>query len=317
MTKISGRRELTAIERKTKDIYTEQHKNYAKDHQLFDRFLAVAVDPATYDVAPDWIKGKTVLDAGCGNTGYVQVAMHRLGAKKITCLDLGNDWIPELQKLLDSYSVPRDMVEYVSGSTDDLPFPDESFDFVICNGVIMHLASIDLAEKALAELARVTGRNGKFFVYSGIDKPGIVDRYILPALRTAYAEDEQFRDFIDHIDPVDVVQQLQKIYASGAEKDNKISAEILPILANLFTLDTATFTQNVLQVPVQQAPKLSEAWAKDQLAKLGMKNIRRVKERYWMRNDFRRFLAPFHYRVDLPIPKMLYGNGHVKIISEK
>jgi SAM-dependent methyltransferase len=232
-------------------------------------------------------------------------------------LDLGDDWIPELQKVLDKFSVPRDFVEYVEGSTTELPFPDDSFDFVISNGVVMHLETVQLAEKALEELTRVTAPEGRLYVYTGVDKPGIVDRYILPALRQAYAEDEEFRNLVDSIDPVDGLRQLRECYSTGAEYDKEISEEFISYLGKLFTLDSATFTQNALQAPVQQGPKLTEAWARGHLARLGLKNIRRVKERYWMRNDDRRFLAPIHYRLDLPIPRILYGNGHVKIIAEK
>lgn len=307
----------TEVELRTKEIYIAQHKNYTKDESIFNRFLAFALDPATYDLPLAWFQGKSVLDAGCGNTGYLQVAMHRLGAKKITCLDLGTDWISELQKVMDRFSIPRDFVEYVEGSTTDLPFADNSFDLVISNGVVMHLESVQRAERALDELTRVTASGGCFYVYTGVDKPGIVDRYILPALRQAYAEDEEFRSFVDNIDPADVVRQLQECYSSGAQHDQEISKQLIAYLPRLFTLDSATFTQNALQVPMQQSPKLTETWARNYLTKLGLSNIRRVKERYWMRNDYRRFLAPIHFRLDLQLPRVLYGYGHVKMIAEK
>jgi ubiquinone/menaquinone biosynthesis C-methylase UbiE len=308
---------LSDIERRTKDIYIEQHKNFTKDERIFERFLTVALDPTTYDLPADWFKGKTVLDAGCGNTGYIQVAMHRLGAKKITCLDLGEDWIPELKKVTEKFSVPTEQIEFVAGSTNELPFDDNSFDLVISNGVIMHLESVTLAETALAELSRVAAPGGQVYVYTGIDRPGIVDRYLVPALRQAYVEDEEFRSFVDNIDCADVVGQLRDCYETALKFDRNLSPVFSDAIGSLFTLDTATFIQNLLQVPVQQAPKLSEAWAIDRMSKLGLRNIRRVKERYWQRNDYRRFLAPIHYRLDLSIPKILYGNGHVKIVAEK
>ena len=57
----------------------------------------MASDPETYDVPSDYFVGKSVLDAGCGNSGYFQVAMKKLGASEITCLDLVTDWISELR----------------------------------------------------------------------------------------------------------------------------------------------------------------------------------------------------------------------------
>jgi ubiquinone/menaquinone biosynthesis C-methylase UbiE len=309
--------ELSDVEQRTKDIYIEQHKNFTKDERIFQRFLTVALDPSTYDLPAEWFQGKTVLDAGCGNTGYIQVAMHRLGAKKITCLDLGEGWIPELKKVTDKFSIPSSAIEFVSGSTNELPFADNSFDFVISNGVVMHLETIALAEKAMAELTRVAAPGGSVYVYTGVDKAGIVDRYLVPALRQAYVEDDEFRTFVDNINTESVVQQLKECYATAQKFDSELPDVFGELIGALFTLDTATFTQNLLQVPVQQGPQLSQAWAVECMEKLGLKNVRRVKERYWQRNDFRRFLAPLHYRVDLPIPKMLYGNGHVKMIAEK
>lgn len=86
---------------------------------------------------------------------------------------------------------------------------------------------------------------------------------------------------------------------------------------NIFTLDSATFTQNMLQVPCQQGPILGFDWVKDQLEKLGLSNIRRVKECYWMRNGYRRYLAPFHYCREVGLEKLFYGGGHVKVIADK
>jgi ubiquinone/menaquinone biosynthesis C-methylase UbiE len=315
--KTSSGKALSDVERRTKDIYIEQHKNFTKDERIFNRFLTVAVDPATYDLPQDWFKGKSILDAGCGNTGYIQVAMHKLGVGKITCLDLGEDWIPELRKVTEKYSIPSEKIDFVAGSTNDLPFEDGTFDLVISNGVLMHLETVELAEKALAELTRVTVPGGYTYAYTGIDKPGIIDRFLLPALRQAYVEDDEFRLFIDNIDPTAVVQQMRECYRTALEFDATLPKSFYELIGALFTLDTATFTQNALQVPVQQGPKLTEAWAVEKLEKLGMKNVRRVKERYWQREDYRRYLAPIHYRLDLSIPKMLYGNGHVKVIAEK
>jgi ubiquinone/menaquinone biosynthesis C-methylase UbiE len=305
------------VELRTKEIYIEQHKNFTKDETIFNRFLQVAMDPATYDLPADWFKGKSVLDVGCGNTGYIQVAMHRLGAKSITCVDIGDDWIPELVKVTTRFKVPRTQINCISGSILDLPLQDNSFDFVINNGVIMHLETVEMASKAIEELVRVTARGGNMYIYSGVDRPGIMDQYILPALRQAYAENPEFRDFVDTIDPADVASQINECFKTASEKDPRILPSLGPLLASLFTLDSATFTQNALQVPVQQGPKLSEDWARERLQWLGMQDIRRVPERYWLRNDFRRYLAPLHYRLDLKIPRMLYGNGHVKMTSKK
>ena len=315
--KNSDSQTYTDIERRTKEIYIAQHRNYIKDKTIFNRFLNVASNPATYDLPKEFFSGKTVLDAGCGNTGYFQLAMITLGVKKISCLDLGIDWIPELKNVVEEYNIKQDSIDYVEGSTTKLPFGDESFDFVASNGVIMHLETMADASVAIQELSRVTKRGGCLYIYSGVDSPGIVDRYIVPALRNAYAEDDSFRSFVDNLDHKKISDQLKQCFTEAQAFDQSISTDMIDKLQRLFTLDSSTFTQNMLQVPIQQGPSLGFDWIKAQLESLGLKNIRRVKEQYWVRNDFRKYLAPLHYYREAEISRLLYGNGHVKVVCEK
>ncbi len=307
----------STIEKKTKEIYIEQHKNYLKDSSIFKRHLESAQDLDTYDMPAEFFKGKSVLDAGCGNSGYFQVAMYNLGVKHVTCLDIGEDWKPELAKILNQHNIPVDFCNYVSGSTTDLPFANESFDFVASNGVLMHLETVEMAELAINELSRVTRKGGVVYSHIGIDKPGIVDRYIVKALRLAYIEDEEFKQFVDTLDPEGLKSEILEIYKSCAAYDPRLLDLQDEFVSSLFTLDTTTFWQNMLQVPIQQGPLLSEDWGMSAMSNSGLINIRRPKGTYWIRNDFRRFLAPIHYSAFSPIAKLFYGNGHVKLIAEK
>ncbi len=307
----------TSLERRTKEIYIEQHKNYAKDKSIFNRFLKVAADPSSYDLPRDFFMGKSALDAGCGNTGYFQVAMSSLGVIRQTCLDLGRDWIPELLSVLKAHGMTENQFDFVEGSTTRLPFEDESFDFVASNGVIMHLETKESAAEAVRELSRVTKKGGRLYVYSGVDEPGLVDRYIAPAFRKAYVENTDFKKFIDEIDPVKVVNELRKAFIDARNIDKTLSKSFIKSIEKLFTLDSTTFIQNVLQVPIQQGTTLGFNWVKKELEANGLYNIRRISERYWIRNDFRKYLAPLHYYRDLEIARLFYGGGHVKVIAEK
>jgi len=307
----------TELERRTKEIYIAQHKNYTIDKSIFNRFLKNAADPSSYDLPRDFFLNKSVLDAGCGNSGYFQVAMNYLGVAQQTCLDLGKDWIPELLLVLKMYGIAEDEFSFVEGSTTRLPFDDESFDFVASNGVIMHLETEDLARQALRELSRVTKKGGYFYCYSGVDKPGLVDRYISPAFRKAYAENADFKYFIDNIDHKKITKELKKAFADARKIDKTLSKSFIKSIEKLFTLDSTTFIQNALQVPVQQGPTLSFEWVKKELEAIGLSNIRRISDRYWIRNDFRKYLAPLHYYRNLEIARLFYGGGHVKVIAQK
>lgn len=155
------------------------------------------------------------------------------------------------------------------------------------------------------------------FAYIGIDKPGIVDRYIVKGLRQAYAEDKEFKAFIDHLNPEAINDELYSIYSACAQHDPRLGSITKDFLASLFTLDSVTFWQNMLQVPKQLASQLSEEWGVDQYRLNGLINIRRPKGPYWLRNDFRRYLAPIHFSLNNKTARLFYGNGHVKLIGEK
>jgi len=313
----SMEKKYSDIEIKTKKIYVEQHKNFLKDETIFNRHLAAAQDLLTYDLPADFFVGKRILDAGCGNTGYFQVAMFNLGAKHVTCLDIGDEWQQELRKALQQRHIPDEFYDCASGSTLDMPFSNESFDFVASNGVLMHLETVEMASHAITELARVTKHGGVLYSHIGIDKPGIVDRYIVKALRLAYIEDEEFRNFIDNLNPDLINSELSGIYAECSHHDPRLLNISPKIFHDLITLDSTTFWQNMLQVPVQIGPILSEEWGRSVMKDNGLINIRRPKGTYWIRNDFRRFLAPIHFSLGGEMAKIFYGNGHVKLVAEK
>jgi SAM-dependent methyltransferase len=315
--KKSKPKNYSALEIKTKKIYVKQHKNFSKDKSIFNRFLKIASNSRTYGISREFFVGKSVLDAGCGNTGYLQVAMKSLKASRVTCLDIGTDWIPKLKKVLKKYNFSKDSFEYVSATTIKIPFANESFDFVVSNGVLMHLASQDDAILAVKELSRVTKKGGYLYIYSGIESPGIVDRYIVPSLRQAYMEDKIFKKFIDNINHKKISSELKKIFVKARTFDKSISKSFIETIKNLFTLDSQTFTQNMLQVPIQQGNKLGYDWLKTQLKSSGLKNIRRIKEQYWVRNDYRKYIAPLHYFKKTGVAKLFYGGGHVKVIAKK
>lgn len=307
--------EFTEIERQTKAIYVEQHKAYVQDMSIFDRFYRVAAQPSTYDLPDDYFRGKQVIDVGCGNTAYFQKAMYDLGAHHVTCVDIGEAWMPELETALTQLDVPRNFYTMLAGSGLRLPCPDASFDFVASNGVMMHLEGLDQAEQAFAEHARVTKPGGSFYIYVG-HSGGLVDRYILDAARKAYREMPGFKAYIDGLTPDRLHEDLDGIVAIARQHDPEIEGTLRAMSAML-TLDTITFWQNALQVPVQQGGDLTESWARKQFARHNFEKVRKVAPVYWQRNDIRRFLAPFHYATSNPISQILYGGGHVKMIGEK
>jgi ubiquinone/menaquinone biosynthesis C-methylase UbiE len=143
------------------DIYDEAYflSNYCEGH---DQFVAgrglsdlKARQVALLGVEP----GMRVLDAGCGR-GEVLLACHRLGAR-VAGIDYAQAAIDITRETLADVAD----AEVVRGSVDALPWPDASFDRVLCGDVIEHLDP-DQAERALREFRRVLAPGGRLLVHT-------------------------------------------------------------------------------------------------------------------------------------------------------
>lgn len=104
-----------------------------------------------------WFAGKDILDSGCGPGRYVDLLV-RYSPRRIVALDQG----PALVDALRARFKEQALVEVVRGTCEKLTFPDDSFDFVLSNGVIHH-TSADL-RTMLTDHARVLRKGGAMFV---------------------------------------------------------------------------------------------------------------------------------------------------------
>lgn len=120
---------------------------------LRERFRTNGIDPSVE------FFGKRCLDAGCGNgRGALFMAEH--GAASIDCVDISPSNVGSTRFHLSSRGHPPTGV--IQGSIERLPFPDDHFDFVWCNGVLMHTANPDAC---LEELSRVLKVGGRCWIY--------------------------------------------------------------------------------------------------------------------------------------------------------
>ena len=98
-------------------------------------------------MSPKELKGKKLLDAGCG-TGWFSRRAVELGAV-VTSLDVGENLLNEVKKKCETTRVVGDVTA--------LKFKDNSFDIIVSSDVIEHTPDPKLAIK---EMARVLKKGG-------------------------------------------------------------------------------------------------------------------------------------------------------------
>ena len=98
-------------------------------------------------------KGSTVLDLGCG-TGHFCRSIQQYGHTPVG--------LEPSQEMLKFARGNFPGIEFVSGISVELPFPDNSFDLIICIEVLRYLKSQDI-ENTYKEMHRVLKPGGKIF----------------------------------------------------------------------------------------------------------------------------------------------------------
>ena len=151
---------ITDIEQKTHTLYGSLWEDF--DFNILDeaaKLLKARMEKNDFDIS--WLKGKTVLDDGCGSGRY-SFALKKLGAGKVIGIDMGNQGIAFAKRCIKKTNTKG--VEFKIGSVLALPFKDESFDFVFSNGVLHHTKD---PVRGMKEIYRVMKTEGKawFYVY--------------------------------------------------------------------------------------------------------------------------------------------------------
>jgi ubiquinone/menaquinone biosynthesis C-methylase UbiE len=99
--------------------------------------------------------GSTVLDVGTGTGVLVPLLLEATDGKgQIVALDFSGQMLRRAQ-------AKGHPVAYVQGDAQRLPFPAESFDWVICNAVFPHFPD---QRRALSEASRVLRQGGQLVI---------------------------------------------------------------------------------------------------------------------------------------------------------
>ena len=101
--------------------------------------------------------GSTVLEIAPG-PGYLSIELAKLGDYEIVGLDISKDFVEIAARNARASGVN---VVFRQGNVVDIPFPDESFDFIVCSAAFKNFKE---PLRALTEMCRVLKSHGKALI---------------------------------------------------------------------------------------------------------------------------------------------------------
>jgi len=108
----------------------------------------------------DWVLGKRVLDAGCGMGWYTNFLSERNPEGEVYGVDIAEKAIRKGLEIGNGHLIVGDIA--------DLPFPDETFDYIACEEVIHHTPK---PEETLKHLVTKLKTGGTYTMYIYKKKP--------------------------------------------------------------------------------------------------------------------------------------------------
>lgn len=254
-------------------LYEEIHKHFNQNPRALKRLRNLLT--TTYlDVPHNYFDGKVCLDAGCGATGRAMWSMVQMAAAEVYGIDLDPGYI---EPLLAVNGEITDKLKLHVGSVVALPYDDDFFDFVHCDGVLHHCPG-ESAYQGFRELARVTKPGGMLYVTAS-GKGGILNWVTRPVHSLA-----------SKVDPMRLERALSKVLSDSDKLTTIISTLCPPVYEYRFT----------------------EAQVRGWFEKLGFTEVMRI-TRYPQYDNYRQYLAPFYYNYHWLLSRALYGEGYIQM----
>ena len=110
-----------------------------------------------YEIASEGL----MLDVGCGEGRHIFGVMQYYPNMKCIGIDPHDDSLKKAEEGYEYFqSISNAGAEFMEASAYSLPFPDETFDLVVCSEVLEHLHNY---MEAVDEIKRVLKKGGKFY----------------------------------------------------------------------------------------------------------------------------------------------------------
>lgn len=180
------------------------HGNPAESYQRF--FVPAIGAPVAQDLiaAASLRAGERILDVGCGTGVVARLAAEQVGASGSV---VGLDIHPGMLAVAAAASPASVAIEWREGNAESLPFPERSFDAVLCQ---MSLQFVSGKLDALREMRRVLERDGRALVCAPGPKPALFDILAKGLARHFGPQPAAFADRVFSMHDIDEFTELMR-----------------------------------------------------------------------------------------------------------
>ena len=300
-------REREKFEKDTRQLFHKLHSAQADSDYIFNRLTSL-LSTEYLQVEEGFFTGKTCLDAGCGSNANATYALLQMGAEKVHAFDLNETIYETAPKMLQEFESQR--YELTTGSVLDIPFADNTFDFIHCGGVLHHSADV---LQGLRELARVTKPGGVLYVHT-YGAGGLV-REMTTFFREKYSQDDAFKNLINNLNAEKLQLGIFNIFASMEKHGDSLGRKIpVQMIEELVDDDLVLTIQDRIAAPAYH--EHTEEQLRTCLEEEGLSDIERL-SRYPHLKNIRRFLSPLYEEYDSEIAQICYGSGLIQLKAVK
>ena len=302
-----------AFERKTRKVFHQIHLAHLADSYVAERHTKI-IEPELMGLHPDFLSGCKCADLGCGSAAHGTVNLLQLGAGYVHALDLDNSFIEPATERLTQFAQFAGRWKLDIGSLMELPYPDDTFQFILCAGVIHHTSN---TQRAVDEIFRVMRPDAKAYL-SVTGRGGLLNRLFKEVLREEYQDNLELQEIVKTGQLENwIKQQLAELkMAIDADDDEsyRASIDIIENVIKLIDNDLALSFVDLLEAPEYKT--FTEAEWFSTLENSGFRNYYRFAKKPKYRN-LRRIFAPLYYDYRNPLARLLYNDGSMNVVVSK
>lgn len=300
----------TDHEKQTRGVFHTIHKGHLETKEGAQR-VRTLLNTKDLKLPENFFHGKLCADLGCGSAGSGTYNLLKLGANFVHAMDLNDSFIETVTGVLKSESDFKNRWQLDVGSVERLPYENEFFDFVLCQGVIHH---VDDDSMALREIFRVLKKGGvaNLMVHG---EGGLLTRFVMEILRDEYIKNPSFVN--NDLSSEEVSKQIDwlvnRIDDDGSEVFSNC-INLLELLKDLINEDTILTLKDRLQAPLYKM--YTEDNFKLMLKEAGFSSSYRVSRKPIFKN-IRKILSPLYHEYNASLARLLYGEGMITIMATK